>query len=187
MQANPVAIPRSSAYASAVRTRLLACFLPLLAGALPALAQDEETETSSEPTYTDHLHVTAWGGTLPDLSNNHPSASLFGGEIAYAFSSLDVGVLVQGYHLSMPAQSVREWTPVLLLRLEQRFETRRGLDAVVAIGLGAAHTGRANDWQTWYQFTLGLRLALGPLFIAGEIGFEQLDLLRLAAGIGFRI
>src|SRR5689334_1028986 len=103
-QANPVAVPRSSAYASAVRARLLASLL-LLARAPPALAQDEETETSSEPTYTDHLHVTAWGGTLPDLSNNHPSASLFGGEVAWAFSSLDVGVLVQGYHLSIPAQS----------------------------------------------------------------------------------
>lgn len=187
-----MAIPRPPAYGSAVRPRLLASLL-LLAAYLPALAQDEETETFSEDRPTYHVYATAWGGTLPDLSNRHSSAGLFGGELAYSFSALDVGVLVQGYHLTIPDQSFREWTPVLLLRIEERFETRRGLDAVLALGLGAARTGgvigtqRASEWQAWYQFALGLRLGLGPLFIAGEIGFEQLDLLRLAAGVGFRI
>jgi hypothetical protein len=31
---------------------------------------------------------------------------------------------------------------------------------------------------------LGGRATFGPMFVAGEIAFEQYDLLRLAAGLG---
>ena len=54
---------------------------------------------------------------------------------------------------------------------------------MIALGLGAA---RPDAWQAWFQFAFGLRLGLGPLFLAGELGFEQLDLFRLAAGLGVR-
>jgi hypothetical protein len=160
-----------------VRARLLLLLL-VVPGA--ALAQDEETY--SEPSAGERVHVVAWGGTLLDLRGNSSAAGLAGGEVAYSFDSLDVGIMAQGYRLDR-ARSTREWTPVVLLRLEQRFETRRGLEAIVALGLGAA---RPIDWQAWFQFAFGLRLGLGPLFIAGEVGFEQLDLFRLAAGVGVR-
>jgi hypothetical protein len=70
---------------------------------------------------------------------------------------------------------------VVLARIRQRFETRRGLDATVGFGIGA---GRIVHWETWFQFTIGLRLYAGPIFIAGEVGFERLDLFRLAGGLG---
>ena len=166
--------------------RLLA--LALAAAPLAAAAQDDDT--LGEPPPHEHLRVTAWGGRLLNLQGDRPGAGFYGGEIAWSFSFLDLGLMAQAYGLDTAGptpRSRRDPTPVLLLRLEQSFETRRGLEATLAIGVGAAHTGRANDWQTWYQFAIGLRLGLGPLFLAAEGGFEQLDLFRLGAGLGFRL
>ena len=65
----------------------------------------------------------------------------------------------------------------------QRREEGRGLDAAVTLGLGAA---RPDGWVAWFLFGLGLRVDLGPLFLAGELAFEQRDQLRLMAGLGAR-
>jgi hypothetical protein len=177
-----VALPRPLAYCWSVPPRLLA--LALAAWPLAAPAQDEETFSESPP--REHFRLTGWGGGLLNLQGSRPGAGFYGGQLTWSFSFIDLGVLAQAYSLDR-SRSQRDWTPVLLLRIEQSFETRRGLEAVLAIGVGAAHTGRANDWQAWYQFAIGLRLGLGPLFLAAEAGFEQLDLFRLGAGIGVRL
>ena len=177
-----MALPRPPAYCCSVPPRLLA--LVLAAAPLAAAAQDEDTFSEAPP--REHLRATAWGGRLLNVQGDRPGADLYGGELAWVFPFIELGVMAQAYTLDA-SRSRRDPTPVLLLRVEQSFETRRGLEAVLAIGLGAAHTGRANDWQAWYQFAIGLRLGLGPLFLAGEVGFEQLDLFRLGAGIGFRL
>jgi hypothetical protein len=163
-----------------VRSAITALLAALLLFPLVASPQDEEIY--DQPERLGRLHVTAWGGTLVDLGRESGAAGLLGGEIAWAFDSLEVGVLGQGYRLGDRARS--PWAPVILARLEQHFVTRRGIDATLALGLGA---GRTQSWVGWYQFALGLRLGEGPLYVAAEIGFEQLDLFRLAAGVGFRL
>ena len=158
--------------------------LLLVAAILPACvaAQDEESETfSAAPEEGDRIHLTAVGGALFDLSGSGGTYSYAGGEVAYAFESMDVGILAQGYRLGRRARSV--WSPVVMARFLQRFETRRGLEATFGVGLGA---GKTDGWVGWYQLVLGMRLIEGPLFIEGELGFEQLDLFRLGAGIGFK-
>jgi hypothetical protein len=44
--------------------------------------------------------------------------------------------------------------------------------------------GRPRGWRAWYQLAIGMRVPLGPLFLAGELAFEQYDLLRLGGGLG---
>jgi hypothetical protein len=157
---------------------LLAC------APLAAQAQDEEAyQESPRDEQHDLLHVTAWGGSLFDLSGHDSAAALLGGEVALAFESVDIGVLAQGYHLGL-SRARSPWAPVVMARLLQRFETRRGIEATLGFGLGAART---TGWEGWFQLALGVRLAAGPVFFAGEVGFEQLNLFRLAAGVGFRI
>jgi hypothetical protein len=156
--------------------------LLLAAAPLASAAQDEEEESyASSPPTQQHLHLTAWGGTLVDTGSQFPAAGFAGGEIAWAFETLELGALGQAYHLGRRART--PWSPVILGRIRQRFETRRGLDATVGLGIGA---GRTDHWLTWFQFAIGLRLYAGPLFITGEVGFEQLDLFRIAGGVGVR-
>jgi hypothetical protein len=162
-----------------VRVRVFA--LLLAAAPLASAAQEEEESYASAPSSQQHLHLTAWGGTLVDTGNQFPAAGFAGGEIAWAFETLELGVLGQEYNLGRRART--PWTPVILGRIRQRFETRRGLDATVGLGIGA---GRTDHWLTWFQFAIGLRLYAGPLFLAGEVGFEQLDLFRIAGGVGVR-
>ena len=57
-------------------------------------------------------------------------------------------------------------------------------EAGFTFGGGAA---RVNGWQAWFQVALGLRVDLGPVFLAGEIGFEQNSLIDLAAGVGLKL
>jgi hypothetical protein len=156
-------------------------FALLLASApLAAAAQDEEEIYPVAPA-PPRLYLTAWGGALVDTGGQFPAAGFGGAEVAWAFDALDVGVLAQGYRLGDRART--PWTPVILGRILQRFETRRGLEATLGIGIGA---GRTDHWIGWFQFAVGLRIYEGPLFIAGEFGFEQLDLFRISAGIGAR-
>ncbi len=165
-------------YAPAVRARLTA----LLVAALPSLAAAQDGDVVyAEPPSAARFHLTAWGGASLDTTANNPGAAHFGGEVAYAFEAADVGLLAEGYRLGDRART--PWAPVVLARYLQRFETRRGLEATLGFGLGV---GRTKSWIGWYQVALGVRLLAGPLFIAGELGFEQLDLLRLAAGVGVR-
>jgi len=70
------------------------------------------------------------------------------------------------------------------LRLTERFETRRGFDAALSLGIGGA---RSSHWEAYFQVALGVRVPLGPLFLAGELAFEQNDAFRAAAGLGVRL
>lgn len=135
---------------------------------------DEESEEGPR-----RLRLALWGGeALADGGSGHGS-TMYGGEAAWAFDAIDVGVAGYGYESLVDAR--RRWTPVLLLRLTERFRTRRGLEASFTLGAGA---GRPTGWSAWFQVALGLRMNLGPMFLGGELAFEQNDLLRLAAGVG---
>ena len=146
-------------------------------------AADDEDDGDGEGERVPRLSFTAWGGEVFStgaLAQSGPGAGL---EIAYAFDPVQVGVLGQAYHLR--ATPTRAWSPVVLLRLTERFDTHRGFEAGFTFGVGA---GETNHWMVWYQIALGVRVALGPaLFLAGEVGFEQYDLVRLVGGIGVRL
>ncbi len=156
--------------------------LALLASQAGApLAQEEWQASSGDDDVEDapRLFVTAWGGEALDDAGSGRSSALLGGEVSWAFSALDLGLAGYGYRRLADAE--REWTPVALVRLVQRFQTRTGLEATFALGVGA---GRPDHWTAWYQVALGGRAHFGPMFVAGELSFEQNDLLRLAAGLG---
>ncbi len=152
--------------------------------ALPPLRQDweappyEDEETSSEER-PHRLRLSAWGGdALANGGSGHGSA-FYGGEAAWIFESMDLGVAGYGYQKLADAR--RAVTPVLLARFTERFRTRRDVEWTLALGAGA---GRPHGWTAWFQLALGFRVNLGPMFLGGELAFEQYDLLRLAAGIG---
>lgn len=134
-------------------------------------AQDDEREP--------RVRVTAWGGEALGKAGSGRSSSVAGGEAGWAFEHLDLGVSGSAYRSLADAN--REWTPVVLARITQRFRLRHGAEAAFGFGLGA---GRPKGWTAWYQLALGVRVPLGPLFLAGELSFEQYDLLRLAGGLG---
>ncbi len=160
---------------------MTAAVLLALSLATAPLAQEwdegdfEEGRGGDEP----RIHLVAWGGEVLEDGGGGRSSSFLGGEAAWAFEGLDLGLAAYGYR-ELP-RSTRAWTPVVLVRLAQRFRTRRGLEASFGIGVGAART---DGWEAWFQAALGVRLRLGPAFVAGELAFEQVDLLRLGAGIG---
>jgi hypothetical protein len=147
----------------------------------PPLAQesglppyDEERDETPR-----RIRLSLWGGEALASGGTGHGSTLYGGEAAWAFDSIDLGVAGYGYQSIENAR--REWTPVALVRLTERFRTRRGLEAAFTFGIGA---GRPRDWTAWFQVALGLRLDLGPVFLGGELAFEQYDLLHLAAGVG---
>lgn len=148
-----------------------------------AFAQEDDEgspyDEGDDADETDRLRLSAWGGEALDSGGSGRGSAILGGEVAWAFDALDLGVAGYGYRELVDA--AREWTPVLLLRLTERFPTRRGLEAAFSFGVGAA---RPDDWEAWFQVALGIRVDLGPVFLGGEIAFEQRDLLRLAAGLG---
>ncbi len=139
--------------------------------------EEEEAQEEHPP----HVLVTAWGGGAFATTGSSRESSLLGAEAAWAFQTLDLGVA--GYAYRHLPDATREWSPVTLVRLTQRFETRRGVEAAFTVGLGA---GRTDHWRAWYQLALGVRVGSGPLYLAGEFGFEQLNQVRLAAGLGAR-
>ena len=148
----------------------------------PALRQEEYPPYYGDEDEEHHkrFFLSAWAGEALADGGSGRSSSIFGGELAIAFSSLDVGIATYGYRSL--AEATREWTPVTLLRLTQRFPTGRGVEATFGFGAGA---GRPKDgWVAWFQVALGVRVPLGPIFLGGELSFEQYSLLRLAAGLG---
>jgi hypothetical protein len=154
--------------------------LALALAAVPALHQEEW-----EAPYGDQageqqkrLFLSAWGGDSFDISGSGRTSGTLGGEVAWAFDQLDVGVAGYGYHGLTP---VRAWTPVGMLRLTQRFTMRTGVEATFGLGLGA---GRVTGWEAWFQVALGVRLPLGPLFLGGELAFERQNILALRAALG---
>jgi hypothetical protein len=174
------------AYNAEVLASLLAAAGLALAVAQPA-SPVFPPELEEEPVYDEEerpprLRVSAWGGALYDVQAQD-SIPLGGGQLAWSFDSLDVGVLAQAYRFGRE-RARSEWSPVVLARLEQRFESRRGLEAVVGFGVGA---GRERSWNAWFQFTGGFRATKGPLFAGAEFGFEQDRFFRLAATLGVAV
>jgi hypothetical protein len=127
----------------------------------------------------EHVLLSAWGGKALAGAGAGRSSSFFAGEVAWVLDRLDLGVQYAGYRSLRDAD--RTWTPVVLTRLTQRFRTGRGFDATFSIGFGA---GKPRGWVGWYQVAIGGRLPLGPLFVGGELAFEQYDIIRLGGGLG---
>lgn len=154
--------------------------------ALPLAQRDDGyDDANDEPQYEDeerrqpHLLLSGWAGEGLARGGSGRSSSFYGGEVAWAFSSVDLGVAGSWYRSLRDA--TRQWTPVVLTRLTQRFMTRRGFEAAFSLGFGA---GKPSGWIGWYQVALGIRLPIGPLFLGGEVAFEQYDIIRLGAGLG---
>jgi len=92
---------------------------------------------------------------------------------------VDVGLEALAYRGAGDTRN--DWARIGLVKLTQRFAMRRGLEATFSIGVGAART---PAWVGWYQVALGMRVPLGPIFVGAELSFEQLDILRVAGGLG---
>jgi hypothetical protein len=141
--------------------------------------QDEFELEEDEP---GRLRLAAWGGTLLDVDDG-PNIPFAGGQLSWAFSSVDLGVLAAAYEFG-EERAGRAWGPVILARVDRRFQARPGLEAVLGFGAGAA---RERDWGAWFQLAFGFRLTLGPAFIGGELGFEEEQLFRLGATVGVAV
>jgi hypothetical protein len=154
----------------------------LLVGLALGQAVDDPWASEEDPGDRRHrVSISAWGGNAWDIGNQGgASAAVVGGEVAYAFRSLDIGLAGYGYRLP---DEERSWTPVGLVRLINRFPTGNGVEATFALGVGAA---RPAGWQAWFQVALGVRVDLGRAFVGGELSFEQNNLLRLAGGLGVK-
>ncbi len=159
---------------------MTAALLALALAASPGLAQEDwQAPDDSQDESGHHLSVAAWGGDALDESTSAgKSYGVLGGEVAWSFDQLDLGVAGYGYH---GLSDTRAWTPVALVRLVQRFRMRSDVEATFGLGVGAA---RPSGWEAWFQVALGARVAFGPMFLGGELAFERGDLLRLAAGLG---
>ena len=154
--------------------------LALALAAAPPLAQEEWGAPSDdqEEERVRHVRVTAWGGDAFDTGGSGKTSTNLGGEVAWSFGELDLGIAGYGYRGLTDA---REWTPVGLVRLTQRFRMRSGVEAAFGLGAGAA---RPSGWEGWFQVSIGIRVPLGPMFLGGELGFERGDLFALRAGLG---
>lgn len=157
--------------------------LPLVASlalSLPAQTpwEDEETQWSEA---VRHLRLTAWGGGSVLLDRSGATSPWLGAELGWAFSETTLSAMFEE-HAYGRDQAARAWTPVALARVEQRFETRRGLEGTFTVGLGAGRPDRS--WIFWYQLALGVRVVGDPFFVSAEVGFERDNYLRLAGGIG---
>ena len=147
-----------------------------------AYAQDEYGwEGGDEERRAPRLFLTAWGGEAFAVGGSDwKSGAAFGGEVSYALPFGDLGLWGSGYKIG----NRDAWAPIALLRLTNRFATGRGIEAAFTFGIGA---GRPLDWRVWFQVALGLRYDLGPVFLAGELSFEQEQLLRFSGGLGVKL
>lgn len=141
----------------------------------------DEPQRYDEDRRDRHLELTAWGGSSLDLAPGGAFAPWAGAELGWRFSESVLSLLYEAHHYA-PARADRSWTPVILARVEQRFETLRGLQGTFAFGIGAGRPLRA--WEVWLQVALGLRAEAGPFFVRGELGFERQSDLRLGGGAG---
>lgn len=139
-----------------------------------------------EPVYDDarserRLELGLWGGSSLDLQPGGAMAPWIGAELGWRFSESALSLLYETHHYA-PRRADRAWTPVILARIEQRFETMRGLQGTFAFGAGSGRPGRS--WELWLHVALGLRVERGPFFLRAELGFERQSDLRLGAGAG---
>lgn len=157
--------------------------LPLaaaLALSLEAPAPWEEEE-ARWPDPVHHLQLTAWGGASVFLAQSGATSPWLGGELGWVFTQTMLSAMFEEHGYGRE-QASRAWTPVALGRIEQRFESRRGLEGTFTVGLGAGRPDRT--WIFWYQLALGLRVVGDPFFLRAEVGFERDNYLRLGGGIG---
>jgi hypothetical protein len=149
-----------------------------------ALHQEDDPDDDRDRDDDDHRHrrhllLSGWGGEAFARGGTGRASSFWGGEVAWAFSELDVGLEAAWYRALRDAN--RTWTPVLMTRVTQRFMTGRGIEAAFSIGFGA---GKPSHWIGWYQVAIGGRVPVGPLFVGAELAFEQYDIIRLGGGLG---
>jgi len=150
-----------------------------------ARAEDgDDDDAFDQPQRADEpkrLSLMAFGGELNAVSGSgRSSAAMYGGEVAWLFDSVELGLLGQAARLRT---GPNDWSPIVLARITERFRSRRGLEGSFSFGIGAA---REERWKTWFQAAIGARLDLGPIFVGGEVGFEQADFIRFSAGLGTR-
>jgi hypothetical protein len=161
-----------------VRALLLALQLATAQGS------DDFDDSAFEGERGPRVFISAYGGQGWDLGRREEEGDtvpVVGGEVAYAFGFGDLGLAGYGYRFPGGREG---WSPVALVRFTNRFQTYRGLDGTFTFGVGAARPD--DDWQAWFQLALGVRLDLGPMWLGGELSFEQEDLLRLVAGVGVK-
>lgn len=165
-------------YPSEVLPVLLA--LALAAASEPA---DDDAEDEPSPQVDTGPVLTAVGGlAIEAFQANGRTFPFAGVQAGWSFGDLELGLLAQAYRFGDAA--VTPWSPIVLVRLDQRFETMRGAFADLGIGIGA---GRVDSWQAWFQATVGIRLERGPVILGAEVGFEQNQLLRLGASLALKL
>jgi hypothetical protein len=176
---------------------------PAAVHATPAAAHATEIAASGEGDFGEdelpddegarggRLRITAWGGEAWATSGSSRNAPILGGEVSWALSQLDLGFAGYGYQGLSEGGNGKSWDPVLLVRITQRFETYRGIEAGLTLGAGSARrspgTDRPPRWEAWFQLGLGLRIDLGPVYLAGELAFEQNNLIHLTGGLGVKL
>jgi len=181
-----VATSTSTPTAAATETQLARVYGFISPGRLAlasAIAQEEYGwEGGDDEERAPRLFITAWGGEAFDVGGGDGNGGpAFGGEVAYALGFGDLGVWASAYKIRNGGE---DWAPIALLRLTNRFPAGRGLEGAFTFGVGA---GRPADWRVWFQVALGVRFDLGPMFLAGELAFEQEQLLRLSGGLGVKL
>jgi hypothetical protein len=157
--------------------------LPLVAAlalSLQAPPDDWEEEAGwEEPTR--HLHLTAWGGGAVLLDQSGATSPWLGAELGWRFTESSLSAMFEEHHYGREA-ATRTWTPVALARATQHFETQRGLDGTLTLGLGAGKPDAS--WIFWYQVALGVRVGGDPFFLRAELGFERDNFFRFGGGLG---
>lgn len=156
--------------------------LPVVAALALSVSQapwDDDEPQWAEPVR--HLRLTAWGGGSVLLDQTGATSPWLGAELGWAFPGTTLSGMFEE-HAYGRDQAARTWTPVALGRVEQRFETGRGLEGTFTVGLGAGRPYRS--WVFWYQLALGVRLVGDPFFLGAEVGFERDSSLRFAGGVG---
>jgi hypothetical protein len=149
--------------------------------ALQAGAWDDD-EPRYDETRPGRLTLALLGGGSSMLDGSGRTSPWLGGEVGWDFTSTSVSLLAEGHHYDDLRLATRTWTPVGLVRLAQRFETRRGVEGALIIGLG---TGKPNrSWVLWYQIAVGIRMHAEPFFFQAEVGFERDEFVRYGAGVG---
>lgn len=173
----PLAGGRAGAYNPGMLLPALLA-LSLVAGQADEDPWDEEDVDRGADT---GVYVVAWGGSAL-ATNGGGSHAVYGGEAGWSFESVDLGIAGSAFR-DLGEDGDDGFDPMILARFGQRFQTYRGLEGALNLGLGAART---DKWRSWVQLGLGVRLAIDPLFAAGEITFEQNGLIRLSGGLGVR-
>lgn len=146
----------------------------------PAAAQEEEYHFDDP---APRLRLTAWGGVSVLTDQGGATRGWGGAEAGWLLARGSLSLLYE-HHRAGVVPGDRAWTPVMLLRWEQRFETRPGVEAGLTLGFGA---GRPRDWVFWYHLALVARLVRGPWFLSCELGVERADAVRAGAGVGIAL